>query len=90
VDSSNISSNHPTKKLVFKRVGPFPVIKKVGSSAYELQIPKIWKNLHPVINESKLKALSQTNLHSATRNLADSYHTQPGELYTGSRKNPEF
>jgi len=31
------------------------VIKKVGSWAYKLQIPKMWKNLHPVINESKLK-----------------------------------
>ena len=52
VDSSNISSNCPAKKLAFKRAGPFPVIKKVGSSAYELQM---WKNLHPVINKSKLK-----------------------------------
>ena len=55
VDSSNIISDHPAKKLAFKRAGPFPVIKKLGSSAYELQIPKMWKNLHPVINESKLK-----------------------------------
>ena len=52
VDGSNINSDRPTKKLAFKRAGPFPVI---GSSAYELKIPKICKNLHPVINESKLK-----------------------------------
>ena len=55
VDSSNISSNHPAKKLAFKRAGLFPVIKKVGPSAYKLQIPKMWKNLYPVINKSKLK-----------------------------------
>ena len=53
---SNISSDHPTKKLAFQRASSFPVIKKVRSSAYELRIPKIWKNLHPVINESKLKS----------------------------------
>ena len=55
VENSNINSDRPAKKLAFKRAGPFPVIKKVGSSAYELKIPKMWKNLHPVINESKLK-----------------------------------
>ena len=55
VEGSNINSDRPAKKLAFKRAGPFPVIKKVGSSAYELKIPKMWKNLHPVINESKLK-----------------------------------
>ena len=55
VEGSNINSDRPAKKLAFKRAGPFPVIKKVRSSAYELKIPKMWKNLHPVINESKLK-----------------------------------
>ena len=55
VENSNINSDRPAKKLAFKRAGPFPVIKKVGSSAYELKIPKMSKNLHSVINESKLK-----------------------------------
>ena len=55
VDSSNISSSHPAKKLAFKRAGSFPVIKKIEFSAYKLQIPKMWKNLYPNINESKLK-----------------------------------
>jgi len=54
MDSSNISSNF-LAKLAFKKAELFPVIKKVVFSAYELQIPKMWKNLHPVINESKLK-----------------------------------
>jgi len=55
VDSSNISFGHLVKKLAFKRVRSFPVIKNMGSSAYELQISKIWKNLYLNINESKLK-----------------------------------
>ena len=55
VDSLNISSNQPTKKLVFKRVDPFSIIKKIRSSAYKLKISKMWKNLHSIINESKLK-----------------------------------
>ena len=55
MDSSNISLNSLAKKLVFKRVGPFQVIKKVRLSAYELQIPKVCKNLYPVISKSKIK-----------------------------------
>ena len=51
----NISINHSTKKLAFKREGLFPVVKKVGLLAYELKIPKIWKNPHPVIKKLKLK-----------------------------------
>ena len=41
MDSSNISSNCPAKKLAFKKVRPFLMIKKIESSAYKLQIPKI-------------------------------------------------
>ena len=55
VESSNINSDWLAKKLAFKRTGSFYVIKKIRSSAYELKIPKIWKNIHPVINKSKLK-----------------------------------
>jgi len=55
VDGTNLGSDQPAKKLAFKRAGPFPVIKKIGPSAYELKIPKMWKNLHPVINDSKLR-----------------------------------
>jgi len=41
MDSSNISSNCPAKKLAFKKVRPFLMIKKMESSAYKLQIPKM-------------------------------------------------
>jgi len=41
VDSSNISFGHPAKKLAFKRARSFLVIKKMRSSVYELQIPKM-------------------------------------------------
>ena len=55
VDKSNLSDGYPSKKLLFKRARLFLVMRKVGESLYELQIPKTWKNLHPVINESWLK-----------------------------------
>jgi len=51
VDGSNLSGSHPSKKLLFKRDGPFPVVRKINKLSYKLQIPKTWKNLHPVINK---------------------------------------
>ena len=41
VNSLNISSSHLAKKLAFKRVESFLVIKKMESSTYELLIPKM-------------------------------------------------
>ena len=38
-------------KLSDKRYGPFRVTKKVGKSAYQLQLPQQWKRVHNVFNE---------------------------------------
>jgi Integrase zinc binding domain/Retroviral aspartyl protease/Chromo (CHRromatin Organisation MOdifier) domain len=43
-----------TPKLTFKYIGPFTVIRVVGSNAYELKLPDNM-NLHPVFNISRLK-----------------------------------
>jgi len=48
------TTQQPLKKLLAKRLGPFPIIRKIGKSAYELKIPSIWKSIHLVINESYL------------------------------------
>jgi len=55
VDGSHYNDGRPSKKLSFKRVGPFPIIRKVGDVAYKLKIPSTWRNIHPVINRSALK-----------------------------------
>ena len=54
VDAAHYSTDQLSKKLLTKRLGPFPIIQKVGKSAYELKIPSTWKSIHPVINESYL------------------------------------
>jgi len=54
VDATHYNSDQPLKKLSAKRLGPFPIIWKVGKSAYELKIPPTWKSIHPVVNESYL------------------------------------
>jgi hypothetical protein len=54
LESTNISSDRPSKKLEARRYGPFRVINKKGASAYQLDIPKTWRAIHPVFNESLL------------------------------------
>jgi hypothetical protein len=51
LEGKNITSLRPTKKLDDKRYGPFKVVKRVGRSAYELELPTGWKAIHPVFNE---------------------------------------
>ena len=80
VEGSNINSDRPAKKLAFRRAGPFPVIKKVGSSAYKLIIPKMWKSLQRV----KIEALPLPNLRAATRVLANSHRPKSRGSHTKS------
>jgi hypothetical protein len=51
LESTNISTTRPSKKLDVKRYGPFKIKKKVGKSAYLLDLPPTWRSLHPVFNE---------------------------------------
>ena len=39
LDASNIHTTRPSRKLFHQRLGPFPVVRKVGNSAYHLLLP---------------------------------------------------
>lgn len=49
-----IKTTRPSKKLDFKRLGPFPISRKISSHAYELELPESVK-LHPVFHVSLLE-----------------------------------
>lgn len=51
LEGHNIPTDCPSKKLDDKRYRPFPIIEKIGASAYKLKLPKTWRKLYPVINE---------------------------------------
>ncbi|MBW0489041.1 hypothetical protein O181_028756 [Austropuccinia psidii MF-1] len=60
--SKSIKTTRPTKKLSERWLGPFEVIKKIGSHAYHLNLPQQWKSVHPVFHVSLLEPVKQSSI----------------------------
>ncbi|MBW0538432.1 hypothetical protein O181_078147 [Austropuccinia psidii MF-1] len=60
--SMNIRTTRPTMKLSERWLGPFEVIKKIGSNAYHLKLPLQWKSVHPVFHVSLLEPFKQSSI----------------------------
>src|SRR5882762_1964397 len=54
LNAENLMTERPSKKLDFKRLGPFRVLRKVSDLAYELKLPSSFR-IHPVISASRLE-----------------------------------
>ena len=54
LDTSDISTTRPLRKLSHRRLGPFPVERQVSQHAYKLRLPFPMRRLHPVFNVVKL------------------------------------
>ena len=54
LDSEDIQTTRPSKKLLHRRLGPYPVERRVGKYAYRLVLPPPMRCLHPVFNVVKL------------------------------------
>lgn len=52
--SRNIQSTRPSKKLDYKRLGPFPILEKVSTHAYRLDLPESMR-VHNVFHISLLE-----------------------------------
>lgn len=50
----NIKTKRASSKIDVRRLGPFPVIRMVGSNAAELALPREYSRLHPVFNVALL------------------------------------
>jgi hypothetical protein len=59
LEGTNLTTQRPSKKLEFRRFGPFTVLSKHGT-AYKLSIPSTWKNIHPVFHETLLSPVKQS------------------------------
>ena len=53
LDTQDLQTDRPNKKLHYKRVGPFEIISKHGPMAYKLWLPKMYK-VHPIFPAIKL------------------------------------
>src|SRR6266545_4581095 len=54
LNSEDIQTTCPSKKLSDRRLGPYPVKRRVGKYAYRLTLPLPMRRLHPVFNVIKL------------------------------------
>lgn len=59
LSTKDIKTKRPSKKLDFKYLGPFKILKKLSDSTYKLDLPPKVK-LHPVFNISLLKSAKGT------------------------------
>ena len=53
LESKNIHSNQPSKKLYQKRYKPFRISKDIGQGAFQLKLPEEWI-IHNMFNEDLL------------------------------------
>ena len=55
VRSVNMRTLRPKKKIDHRQLGPFKVLKKVGSQAYKLDLPESFGTIHPTFHVSLLE-----------------------------------
>ncbi|MBW0530847.1 hypothetical protein O181_070562 [Austropuccinia psidii MF-1] len=58
----NIKSTRPTKKLSERWFGPFPILKKISTHSYHLQLQSQWKSIHPVFHISLLEPVKTATI----------------------------
>ncbi|KNF05795.1 hypothetical protein PSTG_01192 [Puccinia striiformis f. sp. tritici PST-78] len=56
LDSTNIRSTRPTKKLSKKKFGPFEIESVISKNAFRLKLPPSWNHIHPVFHVSLLSS----------------------------------
>src|SRR6266487_507281 len=59
LDASDIKTTRPSKKLAHRNLGPFPILRRIGSHAYRLHLPPSLSRLHPVFPVIKLTLAPQ-------------------------------
>jgi hypothetical protein len=62
LNASNISTSRPSKKLDWKRLGPYKIVKRIGLQAYQLALPPTMRHLHNVFHVSLLDPVRPTSL----------------------------
>ena len=61
LESYNLSTDAPSKKLVAKRLGPYVVLEKIGNTSYRIDIPITWQ-VHNVFHASLLSCTKEDKI----------------------------
>jgi Chromo (CHRromatin Organisation MOdifier) domain len=62
LNASHITTSRPSKKLDWKQLGPFKVIKRIGLQAYKLELPITMRHIHDVFHVSLLEPYKSTSV----------------------------
>jgi Chromo (CHRromatin Organisation MOdifier) domain len=62
LNSTYISTSRPSKKLDWKRLGPFKIVKRIGLQAYRLALPPTMRHIHDIFHVSLLDSVKPTYL----------------------------
>ena len=54
IDAKNLAVTQPSRKLSYKRLGPYEIIRQIGPLDYEVRIPRAWR-IHPVFHVDLLR-----------------------------------
>jgi hypothetical protein len=80
LNSKNISTRRPSKKLDFKKLGPFRILEKIGSCAYRLDLPSTMK-VHNVFHVSLLEPLVINEFSEAHDKTLPAFETVDADVF---------
>ena len=69
LNSRNIRTKRPSKKLDHHHLGPFPIIEKISTYAVRLGLPLALKRIHPVFHVSLLQPTSTSLILNCAEDL---------------------
>ena len=67
VSAEDITTTRPSKKLSNRWLGPWKVVRKVGSMAYRVELPRRYGRIHPVFPVVKLMAAPKDQIEGRAR-----------------------
>ena len=62
LNSKNIRTSRPTRKLAERYLGPFKIIQKIAASAFKLKLPAELSAIHPVFHVSLLELAQPSDI----------------------------
>jgi hypothetical protein len=80
LDKKNLKTYYPSAKLAPKRLGPYKILERIGTTSYRLDLPDDWK-IHDVFHGSLLTAYVETEEHGPNYIRPDAELVEDEEEY---------